>query len=78
MIHARSRSGASIGDDKLRPIVVEVDDYRLWEAMAWVDEGNCRWVIETKEDLSADIKRAATTLSSEAGHSDDAKGGVNG
>ena len=59
MIHARSRSGASIGDDKLRPIVVEVDDYRLWEAMAWVDEGNCRWVIETKEDLSADIKRAA-------------------
>ena len=59
LIHARSRSGASIGDDKLRPIVAEVDDYRLWEAMAWVDEGNCRWVIETKEDLSADIKRAA-------------------
>ena len=27
--------------------------------MAWIDEGNCRWVIETKEDLSADIKRAA-------------------
>jgi hypothetical protein len=59
LIYARSRSAASISNDKLRPIVVEVDDYRLWEAMACVDEGNCRWVIETKKDLSADIKRAA-------------------
>ncbi len=59
LIHAKARSGACISDDKLRAIASEVDDYRIWEAMAWIDQGNCRWVIETKQELSADIKRAA-------------------
>jgi hypothetical protein len=59
LIHAKGRADANISDAELREITANANDLQLWEAMAWIDSNNCRWVIETKEDLSANIKRAA-------------------
>jgi hypothetical protein len=59
LIHAKARADAGIGDAELREITTRIDDLQLWEAMAWIDSDNCRWVLETKKDLSANIKRAA-------------------
>ena len=59
LIHARARTEAAIGDAELREITSKANDLQLWEAMAWIDSDNCRWVIETKKELSADINRAA-------------------
>jgi hypothetical protein len=59
LAHAKARAEAAIGDAELREITSKVDDLQLWEAMAWIDSSNCRWVIETKNELSANIKRAA-------------------
>jgi hypothetical protein len=59
LIHAKGRAGAAISKDELRLITSQLDDYQLWEAMAWIDPDTCQWVIETQKNLSADMKRAA-------------------
>jgi hypothetical protein len=59
LIKARGRTGAPIPIERLRKVTAQVSDSRLWDAMATLDEANCKWVIESAPTLSADIKRAA-------------------
>ena len=47
LILSRGRARAAIPDQHLREICVEVNDERLWNSMAWLDESNCRWVVES-------------------------------
>jgi len=56
---SRGRARAAISDLQLRNICLQVDDGRVWDALAWIDEPNCRWVLETNPKASDDIIRAA-------------------
>jgi hypothetical protein len=59
LIHAKGRAAASISDNVLREQATSLDNDHVWGALAWIDEDNCRWVVEHKKHLTADIKRAA-------------------
>lgn len=56
---SRGRARAAISDLQLRNICLQIDDGQVWDALAWIDESNCRWVLERNPKASDDIIRAA-------------------